>query len=162
MIGFGLRFHRKLGIREFFLSSSPASIFTLRENLEEYYAGAALTLRIRLQIYKKKGSCQDLNNDRGIFVVSVMRMILDSLTYAEKYPEVDKNMSDSNIGARRDIRNHLFVVYGVINSVLNGSGGCMDIQIYDVEKCFDAPDLEIVPGVSWSLISYLLSFCQYE
>ena len=45
-IGFGLRFHRKLGI---FLSSSPASIFTLRENLEEYYAGAALTLRIRLQ-----------------------------------------------------------------------------------------------------------------
>ena len=31
------------------LGSSPASIFTLRENLEEYYAGAALTLRIRLQ-----------------------------------------------------------------------------------------------------------------
>jgi len=48
-IGFGLRLPRKLGIREFFLSSSPASIFTLLENLEEYYAGAALTLRIRLQ-----------------------------------------------------------------------------------------------------------------
>jgi hypothetical protein len=31
------------------LSSSPASIFTLLENLEEYYAGAALTLQIRLQ-----------------------------------------------------------------------------------------------------------------
>ena len=85
-----------------------------------------------------------MNNDRGIFVVSVMRMILDSLTYEEKYPEVDKNMSDSNIGARRDrnIRNHLFVVYGVMNSVLNGSDGCMDIQIYDVEKCFDALRLE--------------------
>jgi hypothetical protein len=52
-IGFGLRFHRKLGIREFLLSSSPSSIFTLRENLEEYYAGAALTLRIRLQIYEQ-------------------------------------------------------------------------------------------------------------
>ena len=48
-IGFGLRFHRRLGISEFLLSSSPASISTLRENLEEYYAGAALTLRIRLQ-----------------------------------------------------------------------------------------------------------------
>jgi hypothetical protein len=73
-----------------------------------------------------------------------MRMIQDSLTYEEKYPEVDKNMSDSNIGARRDrnIRNHLFVVHGVINSVLNGSDGCMDIQIYDVEKCFDALWLE--------------------
>ena len=81
-----------------------------------------------------------MDNARGIFVVSVLRMILDSLIYEEKYPEVDKNMSDSNIGARKDrnIRNHLFVVYGVINSVLNGSDSCMDIQIYDVVKCFDA------------------------
>jgi hypothetical protein len=95
-------------------------------------------------IYKKKGSRQDLNNDRGIFVVSVLRMILDSLVYEEKYPEVDRNMSDSNIGARRDknIRNHLFVVYGIINAVLNGRDSCMDIQIYDVEKCFDALWLE--------------------
>ena len=95
-------------------------------------------------IYKKKGSRQDLNNDRGIFVVSVMRMILDGLIYEEKYPDVDKNMSDSNIGARknRNIRNHLFMVYGAINSVLNGQDDCMDIQIYDVEKCFDALWLE--------------------
>ena len=95
-------------------------------------------------IYKKKGSRQDLNNDRGIFVVSVLRMILDSLIYEEKYPEVDKNMSNSNIGARKDrnIRNHLFMVYGAINSVLNGKDDCMDIQIYDVEKCFDALWLE--------------------
>ena len=95
-------------------------------------------------IYKKKGFRQDLNNDRGIFVVSILRMILDSLIYEEKYPEVDKNMSDSNIGARKDrnIRNHLFMVYGAINSVLNGKDQCMDIQIYDVEKCFDALWLE--------------------
>ena len=53
-------------------------------------------------IYKKKGSRQDLNNDRGIFVVSVMRMILDGLIYDEKYPDVDMNMSDSNIGARKN------------------------------------------------------------
>ena len=95
-------------------------------------------------ICKKKGSRQDLNNDRGIFVVSVLRMILDSLIYEEKYPEVVKNMSNSNIGARKDrnIRNHLFMVYGAINSVLNGKDDCMDIQIYDVEKCFDALWLE--------------------
>ena len=85
-----------------------------------------------------------MNNDRGIFVVSVLRMILDSLIYEEKYPQVDRNMSDSNIGARRDrnIRNHLFVLYGIINAVLNGNDGCMDIQIYDVLKCFDALWLE--------------------
>ena len=53
-------------------------------------------------------------------------------------------MSDSNIGARknRNIRDHLFIVYGVIHSVLNGSEDPVDIQIYDVEKCFDALWLE--------------------
>ena len=95
-------------------------------------------------IYKKKGSRQDMNNDRGIFVVSVLRMILDSLIYEEKFPLVDSNMSCSNIGARknRNIRDHLFIVYGVINSVLNGNEDPVDIQIYDVEKCFDALWLE--------------------
>ena len=95
-------------------------------------------------LYKKKGSRQDMNNDRGIFVVSVLRMILDSLIYQEKYPIVDSGMSNSNIGARknRNIRDHLFVVYGVKNSVLNGYDDPVDIQIYDVEKCFDALWLE--------------------
>ena len=95
-------------------------------------------------IYKKKGSPQEMNNDRGIFVVSVMRMILDSLIYDEKYPLVDGQMSNSNIGARknRNIRDHLFIVYGIINSVLNGTDDPVDIQIYDVEKCFDALWLE--------------------
>ena len=57
---------------------------------------------------------------------------------------LDKNMSNSNVGARkhRNIRDHLFIVHGVINSVLNGEGNPIDIQIYDVEKCFDALWLE--------------------
>ena len=95
-------------------------------------------------IYKKKCSRQDMNNDRGIFVVCVLRMILDSLIYQEKYPLLDTGMSNSNIGARknRNIRDHLFIVYGIINSVLNGEDDPVDIQIYDVEKCFDALWLE--------------------
>jgi hypothetical protein len=49
-------------------------------------------------------------------------------------------MSDSNIGARRNrnIKNHLFIIYGVINSVIRGKEECIDIQIYDLEKAFDA------------------------
>jgi hypothetical protein len=50
-------------------------------------------------IYKRKGSRQEMDNDRGIFVVSVLRMVLDSLIYKEKYPLIDTEMSDSNIGA---------------------------------------------------------------
>ena len=85
-----------------------------------------------------------MNNDHGIVVVSVLRMILDSLIYQEKYPIVDSGMSDSNIGARknRNIRDHLFIVYGVIHSVLNGSEDPVDIQIYDVKICVDALWLE--------------------
>ena len=53
-------------------------------------------------------------------------------------------MSDSNIGARRkkNIKNHLFVVYGIINSILHEEKFCIDIGIYDIEKCFDALWLE--------------------
>ena len=49
-------------------------------------------------------------------------------------------MSDSNIGARKtkNIRDHLFILYAVINSVVRGSEECIDIQIYDIEKAFDS------------------------
>ena len=90
-------------------------------------------------IFKKKGSKFDLENYRGIFGLSVYKKIIDKLTYKEKYPLLDKNMSDSNIGARRkkNISNHLFIVYGVINSVIMGESKCVDIHIYDLVKAFD-------------------------
>ena len=73
-------------------------------------------------------------------------MILDSLIYQEKFPVIDKQMSHSNIGARtnRNIRDHLFVIYGIINSVVNGNEDDIDIQIYDVQKCFEELWLEDV------------------
>ena len=37
-------------------------------------------------LFKNKGSRLNLENDRGIFVVSAMRMILDTLIYQEKFP----------------------------------------------------------------------------
>ena len=49
-------------------------------------------------------------------------------------------MSCSNIGGRKDrnIREHLFVVNGIINDVMkNKNTKEVDIEIYDVAKCFD-------------------------
>ena len=48
-------------------------------------------------------------------------------------------MSFSNVGGRRkrNIRDHLFVVYAAMNDVVNGNGSSFDIQGYDVTKCFD-------------------------
>ena len=47
---------------------------------------------------------------------------MDKLVYEDLYPELESNMSNSNIGTmkRKNIRNHLFVVYGIINSVVRG------------------------------------------
>ena len=87
----------------------------------------------------KKGSRFDLNNDRGIFILTVLKKILDKLIYGDFFTELDKNMSDSNIGARRkrNIKDHLFIIHGIINSVVRGDEDCVDIQIYDLEKAFD-------------------------
>ena len=91
-------------------------------------------------IFKNKNSRMSLENDRGIFILGVLRKILDKLIYLDKYQHLEKNMSDSNIGARKDknVRNHLFIVYGIITSVLRGGRGCVDLQIYDLVQAFDA------------------------
>ena len=80
-----------------------------------------------------------MNNERGIFILTTMKKILDKLIYFDIFEDVDNNMSDSNIGARKDrnIKNHMFMIYGIINSVLRGKEDCVDIQIYDIEKAFD-------------------------
>ena len=91
-------------------------------------------------IYKSKRSKLSLESDRGIFVLTVVRMIMDRLMYNDLYPEIEEKMSNSNIGAlkNKNVRNHLFIVHGIINSVLKGEAKCVDIQIYDIKQAFDA------------------------
>ena len=105
-------------------------------------------------IYKRKGSRLDMNNDRGIFGLSVFKKIIDKIIYIEKYPLLDENMSDSNIGARKkkNIKNHLFIVHGIINSVVQGNRGCVDIQIYDLVKAFDALWVEDCMNDLWDTL----------
>ena len=46
---------------------------------------------------------------------------------------------DINIGGRkgRGISDNLFVINAITNSVKNGDEGACDVQLYDIEKCFD-------------------------
>ena len=105
-----------------------------------------MTLSNISTIFKNKGSRLELDNDRGIFILTVMKKILDKLIYVDKYDDIDKNMTDSNIGARknRNIKDHLLIIHGIINSVVRGNEDCIDVQIYDLEKAFDALWLEDV------------------
>ena len=45
-------------------------------------------------IYKGKGEKCSLENDRGIFLVTVFRSILMRLVYGDKYEEINLSMSD--------------------------------------------------------------------
>ena len=90
-------------------------------------------------LYKLKGSKSDFSNQRGVFNVSKVRSLLDKLLYEDEYDTIDEELSDCNIGGRRgrNIRDHLFVVYAVINDVINGTAPPIDIQTLDIYKCFD-------------------------
>ena len=51
---------------------------------------------------------KDLESERGICIVMILRTILMKMIYVDKYGVIDKSMFDSNIGARKNknIRNH--------------------------------------------------------
>ena len=90
-------------------------------------------------LYKNKGERADLNNDRGIFNVVKIRSILDKMIYNGKYEILDKSMSSSNIGGRRNrnVRDHLFVINAILHDASKDKNVAIDIGIYDIYKCFD-------------------------
>ena len=67
-----------------------------------------------------------------------IRSILDKLIYNDYYHKIDKTMSCSNIGARknRNIREHLFVINAVMNDAFKNKME-IDVKIMDITKCFD-------------------------
>ena len=83
----------------------------------------------------------DLESDRGIFLVTIFRTILMKIMYKDKYPIIYQAMSDSNIGARKqkNIRNHIFVVNSVFHDVLRKkSNKSIDVMVLDYKQMFDS------------------------
>ena len=93
-----------------------------------------------MPIFKLRGSRNNFSNYRGIFRVCVMRSILDRLIYNDEYQNIDNNLTDCNVGARkgRNIRDNIFVLNAITNSVRKGGEEDIDIQVYDVQTCFDS------------------------
>ena len=96
-------------------------------------------------LYKGKGEKCNLNNDRGIFIVSIFRSLIMKMMYTDIYEIIDQSMSDSQIGSRKakNIRNHIWVLNSVICDTLSTKKKKpVDIQIYDYKQCFDSLWLE--------------------
>ena len=93
----------------------------------------------------KRGSVLVLANQRGIFRVDVIRSILMRLIYNEKYPIIDANMSDWQMGGRkhRGCRNNISIINGIINDVMNSRNKKpILLQISDYEQMFDSIQLK--------------------
>ena len=93
----------------------------------------------------KKGSRLKLENERGIFRVSVIRNILMRLIYNSKYNLIDQNISDCQMGARKGkgCKNNIFVINGLIHDVLsNKSLKPIQLQIFDYAQMFYSIDLK--------------------
>ena len=93
----------------------------------------------------KKGSSLELTNERGIFRVSVIRNILMNLIYDSKYEEIDKRMSDCQMGGRRNkgCKNNSFILNGIIHDVMRSKKNHpIVIQYYDYKQMFDSINLK--------------------
>ena len=93
----------------------------------------------------KKGSKIRLENERGIFRVAVVRYILMRLIYNEKYQIIDENMSDCQMGGRKNkgCRNNIFIINGIIHDVMSSvKKNPVLLQVYDYRQMFDAINLE--------------------
>ena len=90
-------------------------------------------------IYKNKGPKNNFDSYRGIFRVPILRTILDRLIYNDSYDTIEEYLSDSNVGARRgrNVRDNIFTLNAITNSIINGNEDPVDIQLFDIEKCFD-------------------------
>ena len=82
----------------------------------------------------KSGSRLELKNERGIFRVEIVRCILMRMIYNSKYPEIDINISDSQMGGRKGkgCRNNIFIINGIIHDVMKSKKKKpVLLQIYD-------------------------------
>ena len=91
-------------------------------------------------IWKMKGPRNEFASYRGIFRVSIFRAILDRLIYNDEYPNIDTNLTDSKVGARktRNVRDNIFVLSAILNLNKYRTKEALDVQVYDVEQCFDS------------------------
>ena len=84
-------------------------------------------------------------NQRGIFRVPVIRAVMMRLIYNTKYEQIDKNMSDCQMGARKKkgCKNNIFLINGIIHEVLKSKRNkAIILQIYDYAQMFDSIDLQ--------------------
>ena len=87
-----------------------------------------------------KRNLQHIENHRGIFLIHKFRSLLMRMLLNDKYDTIDDFMSDSNVGGRkgRSVRDHLFIVNGIVLDHHKSKEKPITFQILDFSLCFDS------------------------
>ena len=66
--------------------------------------------------------------------------------YNNKYKEIYSNLSDSNVGAcmRKNIRNHSFIINGIVHHTVTYKSRPIDITVLDYKQCFNTLSVDVV------------------
>ena len=126
-------------------SDLRASLLILCNNLKKEKLIPKFLNNANITTVPKKGPTIELKNQRGIFRVSVIRSILMRLIYNSKYEEINKNISDCQMGARKGkgCKSNIWIINGIIHETLkNKNQKPIVLQIYDYAQMFDSIDLE--------------------
>ena len=98
-----------------------------------------------ITIPKKAKSRLHLKNERGIFLVNIVRGIFMKVLFQRKSDMISSNMSDSNIGGRKNKSsiNHIWVINSIFHEQLSSNKNPpIVIQQYDYTQMFDGMKLE--------------------
>ena len=111
------------------------SVLVIMNKMKEQICIPDALKMANITILHKRKCKLDLKNWRGVFVSSVLRNILMKLIHERTYSKIDKNMTDSQIGARRNksVRNHIFVLNSIISDVLKNKQQPIDLHIMKQE-----------------------------
>ena len=65
--------------------------------------------------------------------------------WTQSLTTIDTNLTDSNVGARKNknIRNHSFVINGIINDTVSRNKQSVDLAILDYRQCFDSLAVDV-------------------
>ena len=96
-------------------------------------------------IFKNRGSKLSLQNHRGIFIGSVFSSILMKLIYDKKYEVIDGNMTEFQVGSRKNknIRNNSWLMNNIVLEAVRKKKNC-DLLVLDYKECFDSLHLESI------------------
>lgn len=118
------------------------SLLSLLNNTKKHLQIPHMMQIVNIALIPKPGrrNLQHIDNHRGIVLIHKFCSLLMRMLLNDNYDKVDEFMSDSNVGGRkgRSVRDHLFMVNGIVFDHHNSQNKPITFQILDYSLCFDS------------------------